>query len=83
LLDSKLLEILRCPETRQNLVPASSDLLGKLNQQISQGTLNNRSGRSVNTPLVQGLVSADGQRLYPVVDDIPVMLIDESILLNP
>jgi len=82
-LDSKLLEILCCPETRQSLTLASADVLAQVNAKISAGDFKNRAGRAVSFAIAEALLSQDGKRLYPVVDGIPVMLIDESILLNP
>jgi uncharacterized protein YbaR (Trm112 family) len=35
----------------------------------------------LETPLDGGLVRADGQVLYPIIDRIPVLLVDEGILL--
>ena len=83
MLDSQLLACLRCPESRQTVSLASPDLLAKVNSLIASGALNNASGRAVTSPLVAALVRSDAQRLYPIVDGIPVMLMDESIILNP
>ena len=33
--------------------------------------------------VAEGLVREDGDWLYPVRDDIPIMLIDEAIPLSP
>ena len=77
----ELLEILACPETKQPLSPASSDLLSKLNAQIEQGTLRTRGGESLSKPIDEALVREDGKILYLVDDGIPVMLIEESIEL--
>ena len=43
--------------------------------------MTNRGGETVSAPLVEALVREDGTALYPVRDDIPIMLIDESIPL--
>jgi len=76
-----LLEILVCPETRQPLTRAPADLLERLNQQVSAGTLRNRGGDPVGQPIAEGLLREDGKVLYVVDDDIPVMLVEESIEL--
>ena len=74
-----LLEILVCPETRQPVSPADSDLLSRLNAEADQGRLRNRGGDPVTGPISEGLLREDGHILYLVEDDIPVMLIEESI----
>ena len=81
MLDPELLSLLCCPETHQELRLAEPALLGKLNQQVSAGELRNRAGRKVSEKLTGGLVRADGKLFYPIRNHIPVMLIDEAILL--
>ncbi len=77
--NEELLEILVCPETRQPVALASAELLERLNAEIRAGRLRNRGGALVEKEIVEGLVRDDGKVLYPVDDDIPVMLIEESI----
>jgi len=79
--NAELLEILVCPETRQPVKPAAADVLQKLAAEVAAGTLRNRGGEKVENAPVEGLVREDGKILYPVEDDIPVMLIEESIEL--
>jgi uncharacterized protein YbaR (Trm112 family) len=81
-MEDRLLEILVCPETQTRLTPADEALLERLNQAIAQGSVRNKAGETVTEPLSAGLVREDGGMLYPVVDDIPVMLIDEAIPLD-
>ena len=82
MVDPELLRLLCCPETHQELVLADSVLLEKLNGQIASRALKNRFGRLVEHRLEGGLVRADGKFLYPIREDIPVMLIDEAIPLG-
>ena len=81
LVDQSLLDILVCPETKQVLHPADAQLLERLNASIKEGSVTNRGGEVVSAPLQEALVREDGKFLYPVRDDIPIMLIDESIPL--
>lgn len=81
MIDDTLLDILVCPETKQPLRVADVDLLAGVNSAIASGSVSNRGGASVREPLVEALVREDGGVLYPVRDDIPIMLIDESIPL--
>lgn len=78
-LDPALLDILVCPESRQPVAAASTDLLARLNTAIESGSTLNRGGDPVTDPVTEGLLREDGQVLYPVRDGIPIMLIDESI----
>ena len=80
--DLSLLEILVCPETKQSLHMAELSLLERLNASISDGSVTNRRGDLVSTLIEEGLVREDRDMLYPVRDDIPIMLIDESISLS-
>jgi uncharacterized protein YbaR (Trm112 family) len=79
--DPELLEILVCPETRQPLSLAGADLLARLNAEIDAQRLKSRGGDKVARRIEEGLVRQDGKVLYIVDEDIPVMLIEESIEL--
>ena len=82
MIDEKLLEIICCPETKQDLKVADESLIDKLNGLIDKGTLKNRSKQPVNERMSGGLIREDGKYLYPVLEDIPILLIDESIPLD-
>lgn len=81
MIDATLLDILVCPETKQPLRVADAALLAELNSAIEAGSVSNRGGVAVSDVLVEALVREDGALLYPVRDDIPIMLVDESIPL--
>ncbi len=78
----EVLKMLVCPETRSPLSIAPSELVSQINQAISVGDLTNRAGQKLDRQLDGGLLRADGAVLYPIVDDIPMMLIDEAIPLD-
>jgi uncharacterized protein YbaR (Trm112 family) len=80
--DQSLLEILVCPETKQSLHVADAALLERLNASIREGSVASKSGQIVTDPVSEGLVREDGTVLYPVRDDIPIMLIDAAIPLS-
>jgi uncharacterized protein YbaR (Trm112 family) len=82
MVDAELLKILCCPETHQAIATAEPAVVEKLNQQIAAGQLRNRAGEPVKEKIDGGLVRADGKFLYPVRQDIPIMLIDEAIPLG-
>ncbi len=74
-----LLEILRCPQSRTRLHSADAELVARLNRAISAGQLVNVAGERVGSSLDGGLIREAGDLLYPIVDQIPVLLPDEAI----
>jgi uncharacterized protein YbaR (Trm112 family) len=80
--DPELLKILCCPETRQAVAPIDSKLLTELNKRIAAGSVRNRAGRVAKEQITDGLLRADGKILYPIRHGIPVMLLDEGIVLT-
>lgn len=81
-IDKELLAILCCPETKQVVSLADELLIQKLNAAIARGELKNVGKRPISAELDGGLVRTDRQILYPIRDNIPVMLIDEGIPLD-
>ena len=77
-----LLEILACPETKEPVAQAGEELIAKINAAIENGTLQNRSGQKIVEKIDGGLIRKDRKYLYPIRDDIPIMLIDEGIPLE-
>lgn len=82
MLSSELLDLLVCPETKQRLSLAGTELLARLNRAVEEGTLVDQGGDQVKDRIEAGLVREDGRVLYPVRDDIPVMLLEEAIRLD-
>lgn len=78
-----LLAILACPDTRQPLAHADEALLARVNERIAAGGLQNVGGNDVTDALEAALVREDGQMVYPVRDDIPVLLREEGIAVEP
>jgi len=81
MLDRELLASLVCPESRQPLEVADEALMQRLIAAAAAGKLRNRAGRVVQEPIQGGLVRQDRAYVYPVIDDIPVLLVDEAIPL--
>ena len=82
MIDSELLEILACPEDKTPVRMAEEDLIQKINGLVDQGKVKNRGGKAVEKKLDGGLIREDGAYLYPIEDDIPIMLIEEAIPLK-
>jgi len=80
-INKELLAVLCCPETKQNLVLAGDDTVRKINDDIKAGTAVSRHGAKVVDVIDGGLVREDGKFLYPIREDIPIMLVDQAIPL--
>lgn len=81
-IDPKLIEILVCPETKQPVATADAQLIERLNAAQAEGKLVNRVGKKVEKQIDEGFIREDREYLYPVIEGIPVMLIDEAIALK-
>lgn len=81
-IDKSLLDLLVCPESRDKLQLASTALVQQINEAVKAGKVRDRSGKPVEKALSAGLVRPDGRYLYPVVDDIPNLIVDDSIALE-
>ena len=82
MVEKELLELIACPETHQPLRQAPPALLERVNARIARGELKNRAGTVLSAALAEGLVRHDERVLYPVVDGIPMLLIEEAIAVE-
>ncbi len=82
MIEKELLDLLVCPENHTALSPAGEELMARLNGAIEEGRIKNRLGQAVEGPLSGGLVREDMTLLYPIVEEIPVLLVDEAIPLD-
>ena len=81
MLDQKLIDILVCPENKEPVQLAEEKILAQINEKINKGEIADRAGNKVGETLQAALIRKDGKYVYPVRDDIPVMLIDHAIPL--
>ena len=74
-IDSELLEILVCPKTKGDLELIS--LPEEIREQLVEKY---REHFRDEEPVVEeGLYSPDSQLVYPIVSDIPIMLVEEAL----
>ena len=74
--------MLCCPQDHSKLSPVDDEVLRRLNAAIRDRRIVNRAGKPVDDPIDGGLVREDGAFLYPIIDDIPVLLRDDAIPLD-
>ena len=79
MIDPEFLGMLVCPATRQPLRLAAAAELAAVNERIQRGTVRNRGGTAVAAPLTAALATTDGAWLYPIEDDIPILLSAEAV----
>lgn len=79
MVDEKLLEILVCPENKTSLSLVGPDVIDKANALIESKRLKNRAGEVIEEKIEGGLLREDKAFMYPIREDIPIMLIDEAI----
>ena len=77
--DGKLLDILCCPVSKTPLTILGQGKLAKLNSAIANGEALYVDGEKVTEVLQEGLITEDGKVIYPVQDDIPVLLAEKGI----
>ncbi len=82
MIQQELLDLLQCPKTKSPLRVADESLIAKINEAIAAGTIKNRVAEAVEAPLSGGLLPEGENVLYPIVDDLPIMLVDEAIPLE-
>jgi len=79
MIQKELLDLLQCPECQRPLQLVDETLLSRLNEAIIAGGVKNQAGCAVELPLEAALLADGGPLVYPIVDGIPVMLLEEAI----
>ena len=80
-MDGSFLALLRCPRTGEELRVADAEELAGYNHAIRDGKLSNASGRNPGQAMEGALVTECGRWLYPVIEGIPVLLVEEAVPL--
>ena len=82
MISKELLDILQCPDNHTPLTMADEALIARLREKIAAGAIKNKGGEKFDRTLDGGLVREDGKLLYPIVDGLPILLVDEAIPLD-
>ena len=75
----KLIEIIMCPRTKQNLKNLSPERVANLNQQVEQGKVKFYDKTPVEDRLNEALITEDEKVIYRVDGGIPILMIDKGI----
>ena len=78
-MDPNLLNIICCPVTREKLSIATSKQLEFINAEITNSTLKKLDGSIAEKPQSKALINATKTLLYPIEEDIPILLENEAI----
>ena len=82
MIDENFLNMLRCPIDHRPLHVADASLLARLNRLAASGSLRSQSGNTIKDRFSDALINEPGTIAYPVIDDIPNMITDDSIPLD-
>lgn len=78
-IDKALLSILCCPVTKQPVTLLTSSQLKALNKKISGGNVKTLDETPITETTKGALVTENGEHIYLMDDDIPVMLEEKSL----
>jgi uncharacterized protein YbaR (Trm112 family) len=81
-MDPKILKLLKCPHSGENLLLMSEDSLEKINDQIRSGKVKNLNEVTIEQELRQALCNKSETYFYPVMDGIPLLDKTKAIIIS-
>ena len=81
-MDPKILKLLKCPHSGENLFLISEDSLQKMNDQIRTGKVKNLNEVLIEQELLQVLCNKSETYFYPIVDGIPLLDKTKAITIS-
>jgi uncharacterized protein YbaR (Trm112 family) len=79
LLSDEIIKILCCPKTKLPLKLLDQSAIDKINKEIENGELKYFTGDTVHDKIDGGFLRIDGKLLFPIKNEIPVLIMDEAI----
>ncbi len=79
MLESKLIEMLRCPVDGGRLTLLDAQAIQRLNGALEAGELRDRLDQRITTPFDAALLNINANRVYPIRGGIPSLVADEAI----
>ncbi len=73
------ISILQCPFTGQELRLLTNEEINNINIQIRAGNVWQADGNAFNTPVKKALISLDSTYIYPIINEIVILLKDLAI----
>jgi uncharacterized protein YbaR (Trm112 family) len=80
--DENTVKLLACPENLTPLRLAHQSELATINDRIERGTLKHWDGSLVSVAIQAALMREDGKIAYKIDNGIPVMLIEQALVLD-
>lgn len=74
------IEILKCPITGKNLRALTAEETSKLNERITENKVFQADGSPFEKGIEKGLITEDGEYIYPIMKDIILLLRDLAIV---
>ena len=78
-MDPRLVQLIRCPITKNPLRPLTEEEIAALNVEINSRSRRHHDGSEIETRLEEGLITEDKRYAYPVVDGIAALLPEMAI----
>ncbi len=78
-LNEEMLNILCCPVSKSPVKMLPADKLEILNQLVASGKVKNNDKQTVKEQIQEALITEDGNTIYVIEDEIPVMLVGSGI----
>ncbi len=79
MLESKLIDMLRCPIDGSGLQLLTDEEVARINLALETGGLRDRLDQRISSALDAGLLNRQANRVYPVRGGIPSLVADEAV----
>ncbi|MBV4356004.1 class I SAM-dependent methyltransferase [Pinibacter aurantiacus] len=74
------IEILKCPITGKDVRALEPHEIESLNSKVAAGAVWQADGKVFSTPLTKGLITTDGAYIYPIINEIILLLKDLAVV---
>lgn len=81
-MESELLSILVCPQSKNKLELASQEIIKQVNDRIQQKQCANIGKENITEAYQEGLFEPQEKIFYPFMDGIPVLVYEKGIQLS-